>query len=510
MSPRDPTFEDPFGDDDAEARERARRRAERESKRRERDNRASLASRVSGAMEGAASKGREAIEQQREKARSPEPPAEGVEPPSFRRPAPRQADPAPSSQAPPGRPASRLSPPPDSPERRREPASAEPVARAEAQTPASPRDDDTFFQRPGDSERRLSSEEAMPRRESMFTPRPVDTGEADAVAPEPVTVVRAPGESEEWTAPPTAAGGGGGPRRPRRTTHTAGSGWTLWRRRLLALGAIALLVVGAVFAFSKVSGGDPEPTNVSNEKPVKTVNVTIPEGLTAEEIAKVAKKAGLKGDYMKAEKEAAKSFDVEKLGGPKDASLEGFLFPATYEVEQGANVKDLIEKQLTEGFEANFAQVDMKAAEKANLTEFDVVTIASMIEREVQVPEERPIVSSVIQNRLRDGMTLGIDATVRYALDNNFTDSLTTTDLQVDSCYNTYVNPGLPCGPISNPGLDSLQAAANPDDTKFLYYVVKPGTCPAAHTFTETEAEFQAASAEYDAAQAEAGGSPTC
>ncbi len=152
----------------------------------------------------------------------------------------------------------------------------------------------------------------------------------------------------------------------------------------------------------------------------------------------------------------------------------------------------------------------MKAAEKKNLTEFDVVTIASMIEREVQVPEERAMVASVIYNRLADGMPLGIDATVRYALDNNFTDSLTTDDLEVDSCYNTYNNQGLPCGPISNPGLDSLKAAANPDDTKFLYYVVKPGTCPAEHTFTETYDEFAAASAEYDAAQAEAGGSPTC
>ena len=455
MSPLDPEFEDPFADDEA-ARERARRRAAREEKRRQRDNRSSLAERVSGALDGAASMGREAIEQTRERARSPEPPSDGAEPPPFRRPAPAQP-----SGEPPGRP-------------------------------------------PADEQRRLTAEEAMPRRESLFAPRPPETGERDALAPEPVVVSparRPAGESGEWSAAPPS---GGPPRRPARS-----GGSTVWRRRLLALVAIVALIAAAVFLLSRVGGSEPAPAGAP-VKPLPTESVTIPEGLTAEQIAAVAKQAGLKGDYMKAEKEAAKKFDVQKLGGPADATLEGFLFPATYEVNKDANVSELIDKQLYEGFEPNFAEVDMAKAKKANLTEFDVVTIASMIEREVQVPEERPLVAAVIYNRLQQGIPLEIDATVRYAIGNDYSKALSTSDLQVDSCFNTYANPGLPCGPISNPGLDSMKAAADPSKDDYLYYVVKPGTCPAEHFFTADYDEFVAASQEYDAAQAEAGGKPNC
>ncbi len=284
----------------------------------------------------------------------------------------------------------------------------------------------------------------------------------------------------------------------------------MWRRRALALVAIVAIVAIGAFLFSKVSGGDDPAPATDAGKSVKTMNVTVPEGLTADQIAGVAEDAGLKGDYAEAAKEAAKRFDVQKLGGPKDATLEGFLFPATYELEKGANVSALVDKQLYEGFEPNFAQVNMSKAKKANLTEFDVVTIASMIEREVQVPEEAPKVAAVIYNRLREGMPLGIDATIRYAIGNDYSKALTESDLQVDSPYNTYVNPGLPVGPISNPGLNALQAAAEPSDDDYLYYVVKPDTCPAEHFFTADYDEFTAASAEYDAAQAEAGGKPNC
>ena len=481
MSPDDSNFEDPFAEDEA-ARERARRRAARESKRRERDTRASLASRVSGALDGAASRGREAIEQQRERARSQEPPSEGVEPPSFRRPAvtPKAEDSGPELTVP--------------------PSEAPPEAERSVA--------------PADGERRLTAEEAMPRRESLFTPRAPDTSEGDALAPEPVVVPasrRPAGESEEWGAPPpqepavVRSGGDGGRRRPAQT-----SGSTMWRRRALALAAIVAIVAAGAFVVSKVGGGGEPAPSEGATKPLKTIDVTIPEGLTADEIAGVAKKAGLEGDYWKAVKEAAKKFDVQKLGGPKDAGLEGFLFPATYEVEKGANVSDLVDKQLYEGFEPNFAQVDMSKAKKAGFSEFDVVTIASMIEREVQVPEEAPKVAAVIYNRVEQGQPLQIDATVRYAIGNDFSKSLEPADLEVDSPYNTYKYPGLPAGPISNPGLNSLQAAANPSDDDYLYYVVKPGTCPAEHFFTADYDEFVNASNEYDAAQAAAGGKPNC
>ena len=103
----------------------------------------------------------------------------------------------------------------------------------------------------------------------------------------------------------------------------------------------------------------------------------------------------------------------------------------------------------------------MSYARSKNLTTYDVLIIASMIEREVQVPKERKLVAAVIYNRLHDGMPLQIDATIRFATD-NYTKPLTASDLQLDSPYNTYTNSGLPPGPIGNPGLASIQAAAHP------------------------------------------------
>jgi cell division protein YceG involved in septum cleavage len=492
---------DPFLAEDPAAHERERRRLERESKRRARDNRESLASRVGGLLDGAASRGREKLEQTRERAKDPAPPADGVEPPAFRRPpaapaaaqdgaaAPPQAsEPPPVEEAPPGS-------SPATPAEEPKPFTPPPL------TPRSPTGE------------RMSADAVMPRR--PVRRRPLDTEDVEAVPPEPITAPRRDGsESEEWAAvpaaggvePPVAAPAGTGGVPPRRRPASTGSTWTLWRRRLLALVAILAIGAGAVYALSRVSGGDPAPVAKGPAK-LKTTTVTIPEGLTSDEMSSVAKKAGLKGDYDKAVKQAAKKFNVSRYGAPKGASLEGFLFPATYEVEKGAPVSDLVNKQL-EAFDQNLAQVNLSYAKKKNLSVYDVVTIASMIEREVQVDSERPIVAAVIYNRLQQGIPLEIDATVRYALGNDYTNSLTTSDLQIDSPYNTYRYPGLPKGPISNPGLASLTAAANPTNDNYLYYVVKPNTC-GEHFFTDNYDEFLAASQKYDAAQAAAGGSPT-
>ena len=130
-----------------------------------------------------------------------------------------------------------------------------------------------------------------------------------------------------------------------------------------------------------------------------------------------------------------------------------------------------------------------------------------MIEREVPSPKERPLVAAVIYNRLAQGIPLGIDATIRYDLD-NFDKPLTESDLQTDSPYNTRLVTGLPPTPIANPGLDSLKAAADPAKVDYLYYVVKPGTC-GKHFFTNDYDEFLAASDKYDAARQAEGGSPT-
>ena len=169
--------------------------------------------------------------------------------------------------------------------------------------------------------------------------------------------------------------------------------------------------------------------------------------------------------------------------------------------------EDLVQKQL-DAFEQNFAGIDMSYARSRNLTPYDVVKIGSMIEREVQVPSERPLVSAVIYNRLAADMPLQIDATIRFE-DQNYDEPLLTSRLDEDTPYNTYTNAGLPPGPIGNPGLASLEAAAQPAKVNYLYYVVKPGTC-GEHVFTASEAEFVDAKAEYDAAREAAGGqSPT-
>jgi UPF0755 protein len=281
-----------------------------------------------------------------------------------------------------------------------------------------------------------------------------------------------------------------------------------WRRRFAAVGAL-LAAIAVVVAIGAVvhhvsSGGTSEATT----QVAPTKQITIPEGYDRHQIADIAKKAGVGGDYLKAS-ESFKGFDPAKYGAENPSSLEGFLFPATYDLPRHPTADDLVVRQLS-AFKQYVSRVDMSYARSKNLTTYDVLIIASMIEREVQVPNERKLVAAVIYNRLHAGMPLQIDATVRYAT-GNFTEPLTESELQVDSPYNTYTNTSLPPGPIGNPGLASIKAAARPADVPYLYYVVKPNTCPAQHTFATTAAQFAQAKAAYDQARAAAGGkSPTC
>lgn len=236
--------------------------------------------------------------------------------------------------------------------------------------------------------------------------------------------------------------------------------------------------------------------------PPPVVKVTIPEGRDRREIVPLARSAGLRGDYRVASR-AARGFDLRRYGAPRGATLEGFLFPATYELKPGATVGKLVDEQLV-AFRQNLAKVDLRYARSKNLTVFDVVTIASMVEREVAVPRERPLVAAVVYNRLKQGMPLGIDATLRFAL-NDWTSPLTVSQLASATPYNTRTHQGLPPGPIGNPGLASLQAAAHPAHVPYLFYVVKPGTC-GQHAFSSTDAQFQRDVQRYDAARAAAGG----
>jgi UPF0755 protein len=236
--------------------------------------------------------------------------------------------------------------------------------------------------------------------------------------------------------------------------------------------------------------------------PRNVINVTFPEGRARSEIAPLVKRAGVRGSYMRAT-EQSRHLNPRRYGAPHGASLEGFLFPATYELKKGATVNALVSKQLS-AFQQNFAKVGMSYARRKNLTEFDIVTIASMVEREASLDRERPLIAAVIYNRLKQGMPLGIDATIRFAT-RNWTRPLRVSELNIKSGYNTRTHQGLPPGPIGNPGLASLKAAAHPARVRYLYYVVKP--CGnGAHAFSSSDAQFQRDVAKYNTARAKKGG----
>jgi UPF0755 protein len=236
-------------------------------------------------------------------------------------------------------------------------------------------------------------------------------------------------------------------------------------------------------------------------KTATTVKVTIPEGRSIRETIPLVRSAGLRGGYLKAAKSKAL---LKRVGAPRATkTLEGYLFPSTYELRAGAPAAKLVSEQVSV-FTRNLASVDLRAAHKKNLTTYDVLTIASMIDREAAVPGDRAKIAAVIYNRLHDKMPLGIDATIRYSL-NDWTRPLKVSELQRDTPYNTRVRQGLPPTPIGSPGLASIQAAAKPAKVNYLYYVVKP--CGnGAHAFSSTDAQFQHDVAAYNAARAKRGG----
>jgi uncharacterized YceG family protein len=238
--------------------------------------------------------------------------------------------------------------------------------------------------------------------------------------------------------------------------------------------------------------------------PPNVVQVAVPEGLSRSEIRPLTK--GLRGNYVRASRRSSKLNPVH-YRAPRGASLEGFLFPSTYELKKGRPVRQLVNAQLAE-FKRNFGKVDLSYARRKNLTPYDVLIIASLIEREAMVAKERPLIASVIYNRLHEGIPLGIDATVRF-ITGNWKRPLRKSEIENPSPYNTRVHGGLPPGPIGNPGLSSIRAAAHPAKSKYLFYVVKVDSC-GEHKFAKTDAEFQAYVNEYNRAREARGGkSPT-
>ncbi len=288
------------------------------------------------------------------------------------------------------------------------------------------------------------------------------------------------------------------PAAPRASAAPAGPAGR-HRRLGLAIGLAAVLLgVAAIaaLAYRHFHRSTPAPVVV------KTVTVTIPEGYSRAQAARLAKEDGLRGSYEKASVRS-RFLNPARYGGAKARNLEGFLFPDTFELRRHAPARDLVQFQL-EDFKRRIEGVDMAYARSKNLTTYDVLTIASMIEREAGQPEQRKLVAAVIYNRLHEGMPLGIDATTRFAT-GNYTRPLTESELAVDSPYNTRTHAGLPPGPIGSPGLASIEAAAHPARVGYLFYVAKPGTCGGL-AFSRAEVEFEADVARYNKAREAAGG----
>ena len=243
-------------------------------------------------------------------------------------------------------------------------------------------------------------------------------------------------------------------------------------------------------------------TELEKGPPANTIQVSVPEGRSRSEISDAIGESGLKGDYEKATRKSSK-LNPRRYGASGAKDLEGFLWPSTYELKRGQDVKLLVDKQLA-AFQENFAKVSMKAAKSKNLTPYEVLIIASLVERETAVARERKMIASVIYNRLAQDQSLGIDATVRFFTD-NWDEPITQSQLETPDPYNTRINKGLPPGPIGNPGLASIRAAANPSTSDFLFYVANPCK-PGTHTFHVTLEEFNAAAAKYNQAREAAGG----
>jgi len=279
-------------------------------------------------------------------------------------------------------------------------------------------------------------------------------------------------------------------------------------RRGLTVGVLVVLVaVGAFAATAWIAGGGDDAPAVTTTAPPPLARLTIifPEGFTIRDMAdRVAAVRGIairkrgvtprltREGYLRAVDRAVVPPRFRK-DMTRD-SLEGFLFPASYEFTQRTTARELVADQLA-AFRDRFSTVDLAYARSRNLTPYDVLIIASMIEKETAIPRERRLVSAVIYNRLRHGMPLGIDATIRYGLDIPGTKSLTKEALRSPSPFNTRIHAGLPPTPIANPGLASIRAAANPARVDYLYYVRKPKSL--SHYFTADEHDFLRKVCEY-------------
>lgn len=219
--------------------------------------------------------------------------------------------------------------------------------------------------------------------------------------------------------------------------------------------------------------------------------VTIPEGLTVKEIATLLDSKGVVDEEDFIVDTQNQEFIKELLGNDA-TSFEGYLFPETYSYSRSPNAKELIVLMI-ERFNAVYEPLN-ELRDKSNLTDKEIITLASIIEKETGTASERPIISAVFQNRLRIGMKLDSDPTVIYGMGENYKGNIRRKDLKEETPYNTYVIKGLPPGPIANPGKDSIMAVFEPADVKYLFFVSKgDGT----HHFSNSFREHQNAVNKY-------------
>jgi UPF0755 protein len=199
-------------------------------------------------------------------------------------------------------------------------------------------------------------------------------------------------------------------------------------------------------------------------------SITVPEGLTAFETIDLLVRNGI-GTADGLENALLKTIWIRDID-PKAKNLEGYLFPETYRFGRKDDSEKIIRTMVNQ-FRAKFARIQEHASKRLDLSVSEAVILASMIEKEVKIPEEGPIVASVFINRLKRGIPLACDATIIYALKiaGAYNGNLRKTDLALESPYNSYIHQSLPPGPISNPGAQSLRAALNPANTDYLYYV---------------------------------------
>jgi UPF0755 protein len=296
------------------------------------------------------------------------------------------------------------------------------------------------------------------------------------------------------------------PPRPGRPERKPPRGQLARRRAAAAVLLLGFLAI-AFYVVLGLGADDAEveattPAVTTAPKPV-TLKILFPEGFTRKEMVKrVADVRQIATTKRKVTPKlsgnayavASKAAKVPAPFRKHARGIEGFLFPATYEFTPKTTAAQLVDDQI-DHFNDNWAKVDQRYAKKKQLTPYDVLIIASMVEKETIAPDERPKVAAVIYNRLKARVPLGIDATIRYGLDIPGTESLRVSQLESDNPYNTRNRTGLPPTPIANPGLASIQAAAHPAKVKYLYFVRKPDRVH--HFFTASESEFFQKACEY-------------